>query len=193
MKWNYKLCMLAVAASAGAGVLAVETLSPAALAAAEAAPAATAAPGVQHIVRVSMISLDVPKMRRFYVDGLGFNVVREGIVAEPMSTTIATGWNLPRGTKIYSVTLSTPDGKAALGLTGAVGRRVPVLNRSTTHPFRAGQHYLILRAPNVDALAAKMKAMGVPFWRERMPSPSGAEFGVLDPDGTRVIVEGPAT
>jgi predicted enzyme related to lactoylglutathione lyase len=162
------------------------TAGPAGFAANESAASA----GVASILRVNLITADIDRLKHFYQDAFNFKVEMESVVGQgALAETIARQWSLPAGAKLYTVILRAPDGNTALGLTSVVGGKLQVLSRAAKQPPRGGDHYMILKVRNIEAVEAKLKSMGVAFWRPMMQVTGGQEFGVYDPDGTRLIVE----
>lgn len=154
---------------------------------AEAPPAQA---GVAAIVRVNMLSADVQRLKRFYQDAFGFTVSFEGVVGgTAMADVIARQWSLDPKARLYTVILRAPDGDTTLGLTGVVGQRLEALARPHGAAPRGGDHYMILRVRHIEAVAARLRAMGAEVWRPMMSVTGGHELGVYDPDGTRLIVE----
>ncbi len=170
-----------------AGYTAFLTMGPVAIAA-DTAPASTA--GVASILRVNLITADIDRLKHFYQEAFNFKVETQTVVGQgALAETIARQWSLPAGSKLYTVILRAPDGNTTLGLTGVVGQKLQVLARPVQEPPRGGDHYMILKVRNIGAVEAKLKQMGVSFWRPTMQVTGGSEFGVYDPDGTRLIVE----
>jgi catechol 2,3-dioxygenase-like lactoylglutathione lyase family enzyme len=136
-----------------------------------------------------MVTADIERLRNFYCDLLGFTVKFDGIVGGDLEAKIAEQWRLPPGAKVRTVILASRDGYTQIGLTSAVGAKVPVLQRRRDQPMTGGEHYMILAATNILPLIDKLRAAGVEFWRPTMSITGGHEAGIYDPDGTRIIIE----
>jgi hypothetical protein len=148
--------------------------------------------GVEMIVRVNMISGDVKRLQKFYEEAFNFKTEFQGVVGgsdDKLVKRIADQWSLPAGASLYTVLLRAPGGGTTLGLTGVKGQSLQPLVRPHHVPPSGGDHYMILRVKHLPEVLERLKKMQVEFWRPLMQVTGGQEFGVYDPDGTRLIIE----
>jgi hypothetical protein len=74
-------------------------------------------------------------------------------------------------------------------MTGVNGQSLQPLVRPHHEPPSGWDHYMILRVKHLPEVLERLKMMHVEFWRPLMQVTGGQEFGIYDPDGTRLIVE----
>lgn len=145
------------------------------------------------ITRTVLITADIQRLKRFYVDVFGFTPTFEGAVGgDRFGPTLAKAWHLAPGAKLYGVVLHSPRGDTELGLTSAQGQTLKSLVRPTGTAPMAGNHYLIIQVPNLDATLAKLAPYKPTYSRAPMKLADAEgkttyEAAFFDPDGTLII------
>ena len=162
------------------------------------APAQTADPAPANkllptVTRTVLITADIQRLKRFYVDVFGFTPTFEGSVGgDRFGTMLAKAWHLAPGAKLYGVVLRAPRGDTELGLTSAQGQALKTLTRPTDTPPMGGNHYLILQVPKLDDTLRKLAPYHPKFSRAptKLIDAVGKatyEAAFFDPDGTLII------
>ncbi len=159
---------------------------------------APAAPQPKTINRISLISADPQRLKRFYSEVFGFTAAWEGVIGEGANAeTIARAWRLAPGAKLNGILLREPRGDMELQVTYVTGQTLKPAPRVRTQPPLAGDHYFVLRVPDLDATIARMKPFRTEYNRPPMKMTAidkqGRSFAVYemviyDPDGTILIV-----
>lgn len=145
------------------------------------------------ITRTVLITGDVQRLKRFYVDVFGFTPTFEGVVGgDRFGPMLAKAWHLAPSAKLYGVVLRSPRGDTELGLTSAQGQKLRSVTRPTDQAPMSGNHYLIIQVPNLDDTLRKMTPYKVKFSRapDRLIDAEGKatyEAAFFDPDGTLII------
>ena len=175
----------------GLGICALAaSATPAFTQAAEPAPAPRLLPSV---TRTVLITADIQRLKRFYVDVFGFTPTFEGPVGgERFGSMLAKAWHLNPGANLYGVVLRAPRGDTELGLTSAQGQVLKTLVRPTETAPMAGNHYLILQVAKLDDTLRKLAPYRPRFSRAPMKLIDAAgkatyEAAFFDPDGTLIV------
>lgn len=145
------------------------------------------------VTRTVLITADIQRLKRFYVEGFGFRPTFEGVVGgDRFGPMLSKAWHLgPKG-KLYGVVLRAPRGDTELGLTSARGQTLKSLARPTNVAPMSGNHYLILQVTDLDATLRRLKPFNPKFSRPPMKLVDAEglatyEAALFDPDGTLVI------
>ena len=175
-----------IAATAAAAIFASAALSNSASAQSARLPLPT-------ITRTVLITGDIQRLKRFYVDGFGFRPTFEGVVGgDRFGPMLSKAWHLVPMGKLYGVVLRAPRGDTELGLTSAQGQTLKTLPRPTNVAPMAGNHYLILQVADLDATLRRLKPFNPKFSRPPMKLVDAEglatyEAALFDPDGTLII------
>ena len=175
----------------GLGICALfASATPAIAQAAEPAPAPKLLPTV---TRTVLITADIQRLKRFYVDVFGFTPTFEGPVGgDRFGAMLAKAWHLNSGAKLFGVVLRAPRGDTELGLTSAQGQTLKTLVRPTDIAPMGGNHYLILQVAKLDDTLRKLAPYNPKFSRAPMKlidaeGKATYEAAFFDPDGTLII------
>ena len=167
------------------------------LAATAAPPASAQSAAPAHVLptitRTVLITADIQRLKRFYVDVFGFTATYDGVVGgDRFGPMLSKAWHLAPGAKLYGVVLHSPRGDTELGLTSAQGQTLRTLTRPTEVAPMSGNHYLIIQVPNLDAALARLAPYKSKFSRKPMKlvdaeGKATYEAAFYDPDGTLII------
>lgn len=168
------------------------------LAATNAAAQSGPPPATQTITRISLISGDPQRLRRFYVEGLGFIPIWAGVIGEGANAeVIARAWRLAPGARLNGMLLRAPHGDMELQVTHVTGQTLKSVPRVRTEAPLAGDHYFVLHVPDLDAVLARLKPFDVSFNRPPMKMTAVDKRGqtyavyetvIYDPEGTILIL-----
>ncbi len=112
---------------------------------------------------IAIIVSDYVRSRDFYVNKLGFSVIRENFRPEKGDWKLDLQINDSTELEIFGV------------------RNPP---KRVTHPEAAGLRHLAFRVDSVEKTAAELKTLGIPVEPIRMDEYSGKKFTFFaDPDG----------
>lgn len=158
---------------------------------------ATVVPGSKAVARrVTLLVSDLERSRRFY-ETLGFREDRRAEVSDAVSLQV---FGLPPGTELTFIrmsmdnTLSTGriDG-GTLGLAQVRNRTLKKQRQLTRGATMIGTPILIFTTDGVDAVHARLVALGAEILAPPTPAPGGLRSMVArDPDGTRMEITQPA-
>ena len=171
-----------------AGVCALLASAPAFAQAAQPAPKL-----LPTVTRTVLITADIQRLKRFYVDVFGFTATFDGVVGgDRFGAMLAKAWHLAPGARLYGVVLRAPRGDTELGLTSAQGHTLKPLARPTDAAPLAGNHYLILQVANLDDTLRRLAPYRPKFSRApaKLVDAEGKatyEAAFFDPDGTLII------
>jgi catechol 2,3-dioxygenase-like lactoylglutathione lyase family enzyme len=157
---------------------------------------ATVVPGTKAVARrTTLLVSDLERSKRFY-EALGFREDRRVEVSDAPSLKT---FGLPLGTQLTFIrmtmdnTLSTGriDG-GTLGLAEVHNRRLKTLRRLTKGETMIGTPILIFTTDGVDAVHARLVALGAEILEPPMAASGGLRSMVArDPDGTRMEITQP--
>ena len=115
------------------------------------------------IHHIAIIVSDYPRSKDFYVNKLGFSVIRENYRPDKGDWKLDLRINDDTELEIFGV--ANPPARV-------------------TRPEAAGLRHLAFRVENIEKTAAELKALGIPVEPIRMDSFSGRKFTFFaDPDG----------
>ena len=115
------------------------------------------------IHHIAIIVSDYPRSKDFYVNKLGFSVIRENYRPDKGDWKLDLRINDDTELEIFSV--ANPPARV-------------------THPEAAGLRHLAFRVENIEKTAAELEALGIPVEPIRMDDYSGRKFTFFaDPDG----------
>lgn len=157
---------------------------------------ATVTPGTKAVARrTTLLVSDLERSKRFY-EALGFREDRRVEVSDAPSLKT---FGLPLGTQLTFIrmtmdnTLSTGriDG-GTLGLAEVHNRKLKALRRLTKGETMIGTTILIFTTDGVDAVHARLMALGAEILEPPMAASGGLRSMVArDPDGTRMEITQP--
>lgn len=157
---------------------------------------ATVTPGTKAVARrTTLLVSDLERSKRFY-EALGFREDRRVEVSDAPSLKT---FGLPLGTQLTFIrmtmdnTLSTGriDG-GTLGLAQVHNRKLKTLRRLTRGETMIGTPILIFTTDGVDAVHARLVALGAEIVEPPMAASGGLRSMVArDPDGTRMEITQP--
>lgn len=115
------------------------------------------------IHHIAIIVSDYPRSRDFYVNKLGFSVIRENYRPDKGDWKLDLRINDDTELEIFGV--ANPPARV-------------------TRPEAAGLRHLAFRVENIEKTAAELEALGIPVEPIRMDAYSGRKFTFFaDPDG----------
>lgn len=115
------------------------------------------------IHHIAIIVSDYPRSKDFYVNKLGFSVIRENYRPDKGDWKLDLRINDDTELEIFGV--ANPPARV-------------------TRPEAAGLRHLAFRVENIEKTAAELKALGIPVEPIRMDTFSGRKFAFFaDPDG----------
>ena len=115
------------------------------------------------IHHIAIIVSDYPRSKDFYVNKLGFSVIRENYRPDKRDWKLDLRINDDTELEIFGV--ANPPARV-------------------TRPEAAGLRHLAFRVENIEKTAAELKALGIPVEPIRMDDYSGRKFTFFaDPDG----------
>ena len=115
------------------------------------------------IHHIAIIVSDYPRSKDFYVNKLGFSVIRENYRPDKGDWKLDLRINDDTELEIFGV--ANPPARV-------------------THPEAAGLRHLAFRVENIEKTAAELEALGIPVEPIRMDAYSGRKFTFFaDPDG----------
>lgn len=115
------------------------------------------------IHHIAIIVSDYPRSKDFYVNKLGFSVIRENYRPDKGDWKLDLRINDDTELEIFGV--ANPPARV-------------------TRPEAAGLRHLAFRVENIEKTAAELKALGIPVEPIRMDDYSGRKFTFFaDPDG----------
>lgn len=115
------------------------------------------------IHHIAIIVSDYPKSKEFYVNKLGFSVIRENYRPDKQDWKLDLRINENTELELFGV--ANPPARV-------------------TNPEAAGLRHLAFRVENIETTAAELEAMGIPVEPIRMDTYSGRKFTFFaDPDG----------
>lgn len=115
------------------------------------------------IHHIAIIVSDYPRSKDFYVNKLGFSVIRENYRPDKGDWKLDLRINDDTELEIFGV--ANPPARV-------------------TRPEAAGLRHLAFRVENIEKTAAELKALGIPVEPIRMDTFSGRKFTFFaDPDG----------
>lgn len=115
------------------------------------------------IHHIAIIVSDYPRSKDFYVNKLGFPVIRENYRPDKGDWKLDLRINDDTELEIFGV--ANPPARV-------------------TRPEAAGLRHLAFRVENIEKTAAELKALGIPVEPIRMDAYSGRKFTFFaDPDG----------
>lgn len=115
------------------------------------------------IHHIAIIVSDYPRSKDFYVNKLGFSMIRENYRPDKGDWKLDLRINDDTELEIFSV--ANPPARV-------------------THPEAAGLRHLAFRVENIEKTAAELEALGIPVEPIRMDDYSGRKFTFFaDPDG----------
>lgn len=157
---------------------------------------ATVVPGSKAVARrITLLVSDLARSKQFY-EALGFREDRRSEVSDPAALKV---FGLPEGTQLTFIrmtndnTLSTGriDG-GTLGLAEVHNRKLKRLRDRTRGETMLGTPILIMTTDGVDAVQARLNAIGAEIIEPPMALPGGLRSMVVrDPDGTRMEITQP--
>ncbi len=157
-----------------------------------------AAPARKTVARVSMLSADPDRLRRFYTEVFGFQPLWQGVIGEGENAEmIAKAWKLDKGARLNGMLMRAPRGDMELQVTYVTGQTLKPLPRVRSAAPFAGDHYFVIHVPDLDAALAKMKPFDIEFNRAPMKMTAVSQKGevyavyeavIYDPEGTIVII-----
>ncbi|MSO98334.1 MAG: VOC family protein [Rhodospirillaceae bacterium] len=170
--------------------------------AAMARPASPAASGsdttISVMSRMTMVVADMEASKRFYNYGLGYEVLSDNVITNPV---VKTQMGLAQDRSVRFAILRSSrmiEGKnregAQLGLIQVGNPALPVMTRPNHADLASGETMMAMRTTNIALVYARMKEMKAHIVLEPMSSPDGkeTELVVHDPDGVRIhIVQRP--
>jgi catechol 2,3-dioxygenase-like lactoylglutathione lyase family enzyme len=173
-------------------VLAVLLGIASAAAVAEAPPAS--ATTVSVMSRMTMVVADLEASKRFYSYGLGYEVLSDNVITNPV---VKTQMGLAQDRTVRFAILRSShmiEGKkregAQLGLIQVGNPPLPVMRRPAGADLAAGETMMAMRTTDIALVYARMKELKARILLEPMTSPDGreTELVVHDPDGVRIHV-----
>lgn len=157
---------------------------------------ATVVPGSKAVARrITMLVSDLERTRRFY-EALGFKEDRRVDVSDAASLDV---FGLPHDTRLTFIrmtsdnTLSTGriDG-GTLGFAQVRNRELQSLRAATRGETMIGTPILVMTTDGVDAVHARLKAIGAEILAPPFPGAGGLRSMIArDPDGTRMEITQP--
>lgn len=115
------------------------------------------------IHHIAIIVSDYPRSKDFYVNKLGFSVIRENYRPDKGNWKLDLRINDDTELEIFGV--ANPPARV-------------------TRPEAAGLRHLAFRVENIEKTAAELEALGIPVEPIRMDAYSGRKFTFFaDPDG----------
>lgn len=115
------------------------------------------------IHHIAIIVSDYPRSKDFYVNKLGFSVIRENYRPDKGDWKLDLRINDDTELEIFGV--ANPPARV-------------------TRPEAAGLRHLAFRVENIEKTAAELEALGIPVEPIRMDAYSGRKFAFFaDPDG----------
>lgn len=115
------------------------------------------------IHHIAIIVSDYPRSKDFYVNKLGFSVIRENYRPDKGDWKLDLRVNDDTELEIFGVT--NPPARV-------------------TNPEAAGLRHLAFRVENIEQTAAELEALGIPVEPIRMDAYSGRKYTFFaDPDG----------
>ena len=115
------------------------------------------------IHHIAIIVSDYPRSKDFYVNKLGFSVIRENYRPDKGDWKLDLRINDDTELEIFGV--ANPPARV-------------------TRPEAAGLRHLAFRVENIEKTAAELEALGIPVEPVRMDAYSGRKFTFFaDPDG----------
>lgn len=115
------------------------------------------------IHHIAIIVSDYPRSKDFYVNKLGFSVIREN-------------YRLDKGDWKLDLRINDDTELEIFGVANPPAR--------VTRPEAAGLRHLAFRVENIEKTAAELEALGIPVEPIRMDAYSGRKFTFFaDPDG----------
>lgn len=158
---------------------------------------ASVVPGSKAVARrVTLVVADLERSLGFY-SALGFKADRRVEVTDPESLEV---FGLPAGSRLTFVrlvgdnTLSTGriDG-GTLGLAQVHQPRLERLRDRTGGATLVGMPILVMTTDGVDAIHARLQALGAEILKPPHPAPGGLRSMIVrDPDGTRMEITQPS-
>ena len=145
------------------------------------------------IRRVTIITADVERAKKFWTEGLGYQISfeRKGFGGENMRRNL----NLEEGASAHFVTMSpSEDGGVMIGLIGVDGQDLVALDKPRDEAPRTGDHYLVIRVGDAAHAYEVAEEMGMDMIREpeelgSATGVAGLEFALWGPDGTRLLIQ----
>ena len=148
--------------------------------------------------RMTMVVADMEASKRFYNYGLGYEVISDNVITNPV---VKTQMGLAQDCSVRFAILRSShiiEGKkregAQLGLMQVGNPALPVMTRPNHADLASGETMMAMRTTNIALVYARMKEMKAHIVLEPMSSPDGkeTELVVHDPDGVRIhIVQRP--
>lgn len=148
--------------------------------------------------RMTLVVADIDASRRFYAYGLGYAVLSDSVITNPV---VKTQMGLPQERTVRFAILRSSHviaGRrregAQLGLIQVGNPALPVMRRPAGADLASGEAMMAVRTTDIALVHARMKELGARILLEPMTSADGreTELVVHDPDGVRIhIVQRP--
>lgn len=148
--------------------------------------------------RMTLVVADIETSRRFYAYGLGYEVLSDSVITNPV---VKTQMGLPQDRSVRFAILRSShviEGRrregAQLGLIQVGNPALPVMRRPGGADLASGEAMMAVRTTDIALVYARMKELGTRILLEPMTSADGreTELVVHDPDGVRIhIVQRP--
>jgi catechol 2,3-dioxygenase-like lactoylglutathione lyase family enzyme len=148
--------------------------------------------------RMTLVVADIEASRRFYAYGLGYEVLSDSVITNPV---VKTQMGLPQDRTVRFAILRSSHviaGRrregAQLGLIQVGNPALPVMRRPSGADLASGEAMMAVRTTDIALVYARMKELGARILLEPMTSADGreTELVVHDPDGVRIhIVQRP--
>lgn len=158
-------------------------------------PAADGTAGIVSVLsRIAIVVADVAASRRFYTEGLGYEVLFEGDIGRPI---VKQQLGISAEQTAYFVVLTSShliDGirreGAMIGLLEIGNPAPPEMTRPADTALAIGEGMMAVRTSDIEAVHARLREFGASIVLEPLASPDGTqtELVVRDPDGFRIHV-----
>jgi catechol 2,3-dioxygenase-like lactoylglutathione lyase family enzyme len=144
--------------------------------------------------RMTLVVADIEASRRFYAYGLGYEVISDSIITNPV---VKTQMGLPQDRTVRFAILRSShviEGRrregAQLGLIQVGNPGLPVMRRPAGADLASGEAMMAVRTTHIALVYARMKELRARILLEPMMSADGreTELVVHDPDGVRIHV-----
>lgn len=144
--------------------------------------------------RMTMVVADLDASIRFYRYALGYEVLSDRIVTNPI---VKIQMGLTQDRKVRFAILRSShmiDGKkregAQLGLIQIGNPSLPATRRPAGTDLATGEAMMAMRTTHIELVYARLRELGARILLEPMTSPDGREVELVvhDPDGIRIHV-----
>ena len=141
----------------------------------------------------SFVTNDIDACIAFYSDLLGYHVIGDSTITAEKSRMVVGAHGDRKVLRYVSMaptgwTIENQDLRAGVSFIEIEGAAATPFDQDASRPSRAAELILSHRVKNIDEIARRAEAMGIPFITPLGKSGSGksTSMAVLDPNGVRV-------